>query len=196
MNTREINGSNWNIRYFFATAIPLAVITVLIPLLAIPTINFLIKRYESFRSVLQWFLFWVSFMLFVAADIRSWAIGWIKRPDGDSPIYITVFSVSFAPFLLQFVNIARLMRRRRGLILDDDKLPGNRVFEMSQIILQLEIWLLVIACIYIGLYLLIGIELLPYLAYFVFKIWRWRQTKTRQRLTRISTVQLERVNDY
>lgn len=110
MNTHEINGSNWKLRYYFIVAIPLAILTILVPLIILPTFNFIFHHLAAHR-VLRDFMHWswiiTTFVLNLWLDISGFVSSETIAPS--SPIimflvliplvgigacsYITLFSM-------------------------------------------------------------------------------------------------------
>jgi len=57
MNTTEINGSAWPTRYYIIASVPLTIVTLLVPLYAIQTFNFLVRSFQTsarVRRALKW----------------------------------------------------------------------------------------------------------------------------------------------
>ena len=187
MNTREINGSSWKTWYFFAAAIPLAVITVLFPLLAIPILNFLIKRYESLKIVLKWTFFFVTFVLYLATDIVSWTDHGGRATD---LIRTVTFVTSSVPLILQSVITLTtdiLRKRQRHRLIKTGLHPEYRDIDIRQTYVDLAIFGVPAVCLYIGTFNKAGVELTPYFAYAMFKIWQWLRRNQGQRLGRTTT---------
>ena len=42
-----MNGSNWPIKYYVIASVPLTIVTLLVPLYAIQTFNFLVRRFQT-----------------------------------------------------------------------------------------------------------------------------------------------------
>ncbi|KAJ8127862.1 hypothetical protein O1611_g5774 [Lasiodiplodia mahajangana] len=74
MNTQEINGSAWPIKYFAISAVPLTVVLVLLPLVALPLLDVLIRINSAVktRRWLTWFLLPTVFALNLSIDIFIW----------------------------------------------------------------------------------------------------------------------------
>ena len=193
MNTSEINGGNWQTAYFFAAAIPLAVVTVLIPLLIIPNINFLLRQYQDFEVALKRTAIAGTFIFFVITDAL-----WYIYDDIDSLDYTTtsseglgVLSMLLAIWLFilcvarKYLDIRQILRRRKSV----DIPPA---FNASNRALYIRIGFSGFACFcfFFGL-CYEGVELLPYLIYFGFKIRQWWQAKKTQDRKRTSTSLLE-----
>ncbi|KAE8444065.1 hypothetical protein EG329_000933 [Mollisiaceae sp. DMI_Dod_QoI] len=73
MNTVEINGSAWKIKYYFIVAIPLAVLTVLLPLIILPTFHFLLRYLEThsvLRGIIRWTWIIVTLVLNLCLTFR------------------------------------------------------------------------------------------------------------------------------
>ena len=61
MNATEINGSAWPIKYYVIVSVPLTVATLLVPLFAIQTFNFLVRIFQTsarVRRIAKWG--WIS----------------------------------------------------------------------------------------------------------------------------------------
>ncbi|KAI1733514.1 hypothetical protein F4680DRAFT_399183 [Xylaria scruposa] len=71
MNTQEINGSAWPIRYFVISAVPLTILLIVLPLIAFPLLNLLIRFNSSVK--LSYRLQWVIWSLIVLGNL-SWDI--------------------------------------------------------------------------------------------------------------------------
>ena len=191
MNTREINGGHWKIVYFFAAAIPLAVTTVLIPLLAIPTINFLVRHYETSGPALKWTIFSTTFVGYVVLDIVYYA-----TPVLDFVPFVLVkvfvFLISIASCsLLVIITVVRMTQRHRMM-------SYNRILAFGDIVMRRLLYRLIaltatVGCLVVGQTICSGVKLAPYIAYLIFRIWRWHRAKKRKNLARTSTIELERV---
>lgn len=107
MNTREINGSAWPIKYYVIAAVPLTMLTLLVPLFALRAFNFLVRFFQTnalFRGVIKWALLSSAFMVKVVADALNYL------PSSNLPIkpsaapltivYIFLLAVFAAPALL------------------------------------------------------------------------------------------------
>ena len=205
MNTNEINGSPLNTKYFFAAAIPLAIITVLIPLLVLPVTNYLIRGLESFRVVLQWTTILVTFILFLAADIVYWTNGFnpFNFDQTDDPqqeaAWETAGYIYTASWLLALVCLhlrigaqLRLVFTRRRQFTDRRFWKNNKV--LRALILRIFFSVLTVSCMLVGNYAIDGFELLPYFGYFGYKLWRVCQALGNHNLKRTPSLQLERAN--
>jgi hypothetical protein len=73
MNTTEINGSNWPIKYYVIASVPLTIVTLLVPLYAIQTFNFLVLRFQTsaHRLFLKWGLISAAFTFQLLAAMCS-----------------------------------------------------------------------------------------------------------------------------
>lgn len=92
MNTREINSSSWPMKYYFIAALPLAVITVIMPLYVIKVVALLTRMNLAQSKVNRVFLesiILVSFLLNLCADILS------ELDSGNAFILTIVLSVLF-----------------------------------------------------------------------------------------------------
>ena len=72
MNTSEINGSAWALKYYFIAAIPLAVFTVLLPFIILPTFNFVsrnLSTHSKLRGLLHWSWIVITLVLNLCGDI-------------------------------------------------------------------------------------------------------------------------------
>lgn len=126
MNTSEINDSNWKLKYYFITAIPLAVLTVFIPLIILPTINF-VSHHLAAHRVLRRFVHWgwilTTLVLNVYLDIAV-----LTRSDSNfnlsaaivqlilSLIVITVAGLYIVDFGIRLKNSYNSSQERRGFI--------------------------------------------------------------------------------
>jgi hypothetical protein len=76
MNTREINSSAWPLRHYFITALPLAVLTVIVPLYFTKAVAFLARKMQG-RTIITQFLaeclLGISFVLNIVTD-GLWAV--------------------------------------------------------------------------------------------------------------------------
>lgn len=72
MNTTEINGSAWSIRYYVAASVPLTMSTLLLPLFALQTFNYLVLTYQTsvpFRRAIKWGWISVAFILELLSQV-------------------------------------------------------------------------------------------------------------------------------
>jgi hypothetical protein len=61
MNTTEINGSAWSIRYYVIVSVPLILVTLLVPLVSLQMFNSLVLSFQTsppFRRAIKWG--WIS----------------------------------------------------------------------------------------------------------------------------------------
>lgn len=73
MNTTEINGSAWATKYYVAVAVPLTVVTVLVPLIALPAFNValrLLKSGQWIRETFDWGFIPTFFIMNLIRDIN------------------------------------------------------------------------------------------------------------------------------
>lgn len=172
MNASEINGSNWELWYFFAAAIPLAVITVLIPLTILPIINFFVRHYRVSRSVWEWTCIFITFILFVTRDALYYSLDLDKITPtlssiatGPSPVICVLFA--YDSLKQQLSRIRHLKRARQHSPGTDD---GQVKKLTRKLVLQTLVWLAVVVCLCIGEFQP-GVDLTPYVAYFIYKGW-------------------------
>ncbi|KAH8674190.1 cora-like Mg2+ transporter protein-domain-containing protein [Xylariales sp. PMI_506] len=73
MNTMEINGSNWPIKYFIVSAVPLTVVAVLLPLTALWILEIIVKisNYNTLISIIVNGLLLCSLITTLAVDIAK-----------------------------------------------------------------------------------------------------------------------------
>jgi hypothetical protein len=69
MNTAQINGSSWDLKYFSIAAVPLAVATVLSPLLAVPIFNFVVGKIVLSWTLVKWTWTWVTLTVLIVYEI-------------------------------------------------------------------------------------------------------------------------------
>jgi hypothetical protein len=73
MNTTEINGSSWPLKYFFISAFPLVAATVFLPLIAVTVFRFVVRKIISTKNLLKWIWIICTFILYIIADSMSYS---------------------------------------------------------------------------------------------------------------------------
>jgi hypothetical protein len=172
MNTREINGSSWRIKYYFITALPLTVTTVFLPLLILPIFNFMVRHVAdngALRNVIKWSWIIFTFIANLILDVLS------RTPAQSADDFVNAQTALFCiesviafPFA---VNIYSEFSRRRknegGLAI---------IYENRWWIL---FWAFALGSFFTSYYAYTFVELPPYIIYFGF-IWiRHRRKKSR-----------------
>jgi hypothetical protein len=74
MNAREINSSSWPLRYYFMVALPLAVVTVAVPLYFIKVTAFLARKMQESSNTIRFLgqlLLGLSFGVSIASDVMT-----------------------------------------------------------------------------------------------------------------------------
>ena len=165
MNTREINGSAWQLKHFFITAIPLAVLTILLPLIVLPTFNFIWRLLAAHSPLRSFFLIVTTLILNMYLDIISRAIK--SR------------SLQFA-YLLISMFVAFLSALSLGVKLIGDINPGpSQRHGLWEEKWRLLFYLLAIACFFARSFVYPFLELPPYLVYFLIIWHRDRKQKSK-----------------
>ncbi|KAF2228470.1 hypothetical protein EV356DRAFT_542534 [Viridothelium virens] len=189
MNAREMNGSPWRTRYFFVVALPLACITILIPLLAIPAISYLIRGFESFNTVIEWTLVSITFILFLAADIQSWTANLYS--DTASTIWAVTFWIASISLLILGSILLAQLGSQAGVEHSGPLMLYSMVKLARRQMFHIVLWSLILACIMIGNLYKHAVELLPYLVFFNGKLWRFLRSLTRRWQRRTPTHEIE-----
>ncbi|KAI1268793.1 hypothetical protein F5Y18DRAFT_372484 [Xylariaceae sp. FL1019] len=77
MNTREINDSAWPIRYFITAAVPLTIVSVLLPLIALTIFRETVAIFAPIAPIarFKWIALFVSFAVNLACDVGAYTEG-------------------------------------------------------------------------------------------------------------------------
>jgi hypothetical protein len=157
MNTTEINDSSWPLKYFFISAFPLVAATVFLPLIAVSDFRLVVRKSKitSTKNLLRWIWIFCTFILYITADSGTFS----KDPTVSSnsgTLYTAVSGMNLAIALIEAYiishhqgRLARIYRHIRGHI-------GWSCF-----------WIVTVASLLIGLFWQIGVELFPYVVFFI-----------------------------
>jgi hypothetical protein len=168
MNTREINGTSWRLKYYFIAAIPLALATILIPLIYLSTFHFVSRHlaaHRSLRTILHWSWVLITFVIIIVTDgvmlppVRHHGITFVMSPSQLIMLFIlTCYTCSFF--------------KEYGRCCDNA--------ERKELQIKRRWWITFsgfsLLCI-VASFFLPFVELLPYFVYFIY-VWYRQRRKT------------------
>lgn len=182
MKTVEINGSAWKLKYYFIAAVPLAVLTVILPLIILPTFHFLLRylaTHSMFRGLIHWTWIIVTLVLNLYLDFSM-----ATQLTYGSTITITtnvtwvtwVILTSFGGLLYILLYISNLASNSRR-IADSLERCAN---------LKKGTWWMLFYCMGLILFSMILLSrhyliLPPYFIYFVIVLNRLRRQKMKRK---------------
>jgi hypothetical protein len=169
MNAREINGSAWQLKYYFIAAIPLAVLTVLLPLIILPAFNF-VSRHLTAHNVLRRFLRWSLIVTTLVLNLYLDIMGFIDDASLSFALILSMLIMLVVFLSLGFLG-GVLSRFRKLCHLD----PERRYAVLLLPFLWEEKWRLLLFALAVGCFVASietysFLELPPYLIYF-FVVW-------------------------
>ncbi len=124
MNTSEINNSAWRLKYYFIVAIPLAILTVIPPLIILPTFNF-VSRHLIASSELRKLLHWSWIILTLALNLYLDILSCTSSTSGLAVIVLRavvsmlVMMVAwwyFEGFRRNYMEVRRSKQERRAFV--------------------------------------------------------------------------------
>ena len=171
MNTSEINGSSWQLKWYFIAAIPLVLLTVLLPLVALPVFNFIRRCYAKdwFQKFAHWSMVILILVLNLGSDIAAVV-------DNYAPGYVYFFC------LLGLISITAISEGSARFLKLYRLSPEERLANLFLRFLKDEKWTLLffvfaVACFFASVLFsyfsppFSFISLPPYIIYFV-AVWR------------------------
>jgi hypothetical protein len=98
MNTREINGSAWSLKFFFIAAVPFSIITIVLPIIILPIFYFFARHWSASRTLIHLILILFFFIFNIIVDSLSWC---------DVEIAIPKLVLSFLTWIYAFSSITQ-----------------------------------------------------------------------------------------
>lgn len=164
MNTTEINGSSWPLKYFFISAFPLVAVTVFLPLIAMSVFRFVVRKITSTKNLLKWIWILCTFILYIIADSMSYF------SDSTSAyisgiLYFIALITNLVVAITEAITEARLrLRRQGGLVQIYRHIRGHIGWSCF--------WIIAAASLFIGCWVQIWVELCPYVLFFFITFFR------------------------
>jgi len=116
MNTQEINGSSWPTSYYVAAAVPLTVLSVLLPLTAFWLLDLAIRVISTSRArqVLKWVVIGASLVPNITLDILALRYSIYSSSDIDFAFRIVL--PLLAGYLALISTNSRLLQETRHVL--------------------------------------------------------------------------------
>jgi hypothetical protein len=177
MNTREINGSAWQLEYYFITAIPLAFLTALLPLI-VPAVFSFLRRHPTatahlnLQRTLHWPMVITTLVLNLWSDIRWFIV------DPTSPLssVITGAKIILLRLLARSIDFGILARLRQLRSSKSESGPDLLLPLKKEILVRILLLLFATGSFLASTLAYPFLELPTYFIYF-FLVWRkyWKQ---------------------
>jgi hypothetical protein len=170
MNTTEINGSAWPIKNYVIVSVPLTVVTLLVPLFALQTFNFLVRIFQTssrVRSVAKWGWISAAFIFELLADMLP-----VARPFFGG-ISLFILTLATTVYTVGLINSAK-RHLGKGFIHEEF---------WRALYLDCQLWPLFCIVVLTLWFFFEFVELSPFIIYFfilgcrgVYRWWRRKRT--------------------
>ncbi|KAF1815087.1 hypothetical protein P152DRAFT_456126 [Eremomyces bilateralis CBS 781.70] len=166
MNTWEINGSSWKLKWYFITSIPLATITVFLPLVIIPVFNSIVRKMVPKKENLKW--------TWIVSTILLLSVRDITRVTGyDDLADVLYWIIWVAIYLL----VMHLLHRIYSAWQTAKNTKTSLIFMGKQKVWWFLFWLLAAGAFVAGVQFVPFVELAPFGLYFGIVYWRLRNRR-------------------
>lgn len=179
MNTREINGSAWQLKYYFITAIPLAVLTVFLPLIILPAFSF-VSRHLPTRNMLSGYIHWTLVILTFVLNIYTDILYFLSNDTllVQSGLLISLLLI----ILLTMLGISYVARIHSEYNEFRRSQSGHFPWACFVLLIRKEKWGLLLVLLAVGCFIESSfkypfVELLPYIIYFIYVWFKNRKQK-------------------
>ena len=170
MNTREINGSAWQLRYYFITAIPLAFLAVLLPLI-VPAVFSFLRRHPTAHLDLQRALHWPMVITTLALNLCSDIRWFIVDPTSPLSSVITGAKIILLCLLARSIDFGILARLRQLRSSNSESGPDLLLPLKKEILVRILLLLFATGSFLASTLAYPFLELPTYFIYF-FLVWR------------------------
>ena len=192
MNTKEINGSNWRLKYYPISAIPLAIVTVLLPLIILPAINFASRHlaaHKMLRNILHWSWILTTLSLALVVDIAVLIFRFEQKDFSVGLHYFSFIGLWGLMGAMSLIFLVYAYNFFRGLSRCWNNKTERQAYWKAKK-WWFGFWWFAAACWtanwVLGDFWVVGptvpfLEITPYLIYFGYVWWRWRKRVAKEK---------------